>query len=64
MAIKKWHHLAGAVDSFKISHLEEGIERLEKSLQDNIHDEVLKKSMMEKKDSLWFLYRAKEQARQ
>ena len=54
MSIKNWYQLKGARDSCNILHLEEEIERLKKRLQVNVHEENIKKLVLE-------MYRLEEQ---
>ena len=59
VAIKGWYKKLGVGDLFRISLLEEAIDRIEKKKQDNHHDDMLRAELVSKKASLWRLYRAK-----
>ena len=61
-SIKNWHQLVSARDFCNIPHLEEEIESLEKRLQAKVQDDNIRKLVLDKKASLWSLYKLEEQA--
>ena len=58
--IKKWYQQKGAGDSFKISNLEEDIDREEKCLLENRDNGSIRESLAKKKEKLWAVYREEE----
>ena len=60
--IKKWYQQKGAGDPFKISNLEEDIDREEKCLLQDRDNGSIRESLAKKKETLWAVYREEERS--